>query len=115
MRLHSITGLLPDVTVESITEYDVLLALVPLPLVAGIGLGSLHLVPTALGVTVGGAVSALTVGYGLFVGAPKSDRTAESATSSGEAVTRHSVASQREKPSRTTTAPSVPRRRRRRS
>lgn len=52
------------------TRYDLLLFLLPLPLLLGVvGAGLLSL-PVALGAGVGGLPSALLMGYSLFVASP---------------------------------------------
>lgn len=52
------------------TRYDLLLALLPLPLLLGLVGAKLLSLPAALGVGVGGLPSALLVGYSLFVASP---------------------------------------------
>ncbi len=52
------------------TRYDLLLILLPLPLLLGMLGAQFVAVPTALGAGVGGLPSALLLGYGLFVAAP---------------------------------------------
>ncbi|WP_049894342.1 hypothetical protein [Halogranum rubrum] len=60
---------------ETVSRYDLMLAVLPVPVVLGAVGGLLTSVPTALGAGAGGLPSALVVGYGLFVDAPE---TAES-------------------------------------
>ena len=52
------------------TRYDLLLLLLPLPLLSGAVSAGLLAVPAALGVGAGGLGSALLLGYGLFVASP---------------------------------------------
>ena len=56
------------------TRYDVLLLLLPLPLLSGVAGAYFLSVPMAFGAGVGGLPSALLLGYGLFVASPVSDR-----------------------------------------
>ena len=61
------------------TRYDLLLAVLPLPLLLGILGAHLLSLPAALGAGVGGLPSALLLGYGLFVASPgRTDRTGAS-------------------------------------
>lgn len=65
----------PDPTGRTFpTRYDVLLALLPLPLLAGIVGAYLLSVPLAFGAGAGGLPSALLLAYGLFVAGPDTDR-----------------------------------------
>lgn len=52
------------------TRYDLLLAVIPLPLLLGIVGAYLLTLPVALGAGVGGVPSALLLGYSLFVAVP---------------------------------------------
>ena len=52
------------------TRYDLLLFLLPLPLLLGVVGAKLLAVPAAFGVGVGGLPSALLLGYSLFVASP---------------------------------------------
>ena len=52
------------------SRYDLLLAVLPLPLAFGTAAAALLGVPTALGVGLGGIPSALLLAYGLFLDAP---------------------------------------------
>ena len=52
------------------TRYDLLLVLLPLPLLLGVVGAKLLSFPVAFGVGVGGLPSALLLGYGLFVATP---------------------------------------------
>ncbi|WP_101294207.1 hypothetical protein [Halegenticoccus soli] len=53
-----------------VSRYDLLLAALPLPLVAGVAWSFLAPVPTALGAGLGSLPSAVVLGYGLFCDAP---------------------------------------------
>ena len=52
------------------TRYDLLLVLLPLPLLLGVVGARLLSLPAAFGVGVGGLPSALLLGYALFVASP---------------------------------------------
>ena len=54
----------------AVSTYDLLLAVLPLPLAFGVGGAWFLPVPTPLGVVAGGASSALLLGYGLFYRTP---------------------------------------------
>lgn len=54
----------------SVSPYDLLLALVPLALLAGVGGASLLGASPSAGVAAGGLSAALIVGYGLFYRTP---------------------------------------------
>ncbi|MFC6824059.1 hypothetical protein [Halopelagius fulvigenes] len=56
------------------SEYDVLLLLLPLPLMLGVVGAVLTSVPVAVGAGVGGLPSAALLAYGLFVKPPMPDR-----------------------------------------
>lgn len=56
---------LPDVS-----RYDLLLGLLPLPLLSGAVAGAVATVPTIAGVALGSVPSLLLLLYGLFVDAP---------------------------------------------
>lgn len=56
------------------SEYDVLLLLLPLPLLLGVVGAVLTSVPVAVGAGVGGLPSAALLAYGLFVKPPMPDR-----------------------------------------
>ena len=56
------------------TRYDLLLTLLPLPLLLGMLGAHLLSIPAAFGAGIGGLPSALLLGYGLFVASPVSDR-----------------------------------------
>jgi hypothetical protein len=54
----------------TVSKYDALLAVLPLPLLLGIGAGWLLPIAETMGVALGGVPSALLLGYGLFVSNP---------------------------------------------
>ena len=58
------------------TRYDLLLFLLPLPLLLGVVGAKLLSLPAAFGAGVGGLPSALLLGYGLFVASPTETVTA---------------------------------------
>jgi hypothetical protein len=62
---------------EAVSRYDLMLAVLPVPVLLGAVGGLLTSVPTTLGVGVGGLPSALVVGYGLFVDTPELSGTSE--------------------------------------
>ena len=63
-------GTAPESEPLAVSPYDLLLAVLPLPLAFGVAGAWFLPVPTPVGVTVGGAASALLLGYGLFYRAP---------------------------------------------
>lgn len=66
-----VTELLRDVTdISDVSRYDLLLAVLPLPLACGTLVATLVGAPTALGVGIGGIPSMLLLAYGLFFDAP---------------------------------------------
>lgn len=56
--------------VEQLTRYDLLLAVLPLPLFAGAGVSAVATVPVSAGIAVGSILAAILVTYALFVDAP---------------------------------------------
>lgn len=58
------------VTESSLSQYDLLLGVMPLPLVAGLAVGATTTLPTVGGMGLGSLVSALLLWYSLFVAAP---------------------------------------------
>ncbi|SEP21423.1 hypothetical protein SAMN04487948_1226 [Halogranum amylolyticum] len=56
---------------ETVSRYDLVLAVLPVPLAVGAVGGLLTSVPTAIGAGAGGLPSALVVGYGPFVDTPE--------------------------------------------
>lgn len=73
MSVRSVLEVRSGSALERMSKYDLLLALLPLPLVVGIGIAAVAPVPTAVGAGVGGLPSALLVGYGLFGLTPDAD------------------------------------------
>jgi hypothetical protein len=67
---------------ETVSRYDLMLAVLPVPLLLGAVGGLLTSVPTALGAGAGGLPSALVVGYGLFVDTPERSDASDGAGSS---------------------------------
>lgn len=59
------TGLL-----DRVSRYDLLLAVLPTPLTAGLVIGAVSEVPSTGATALGGLLAALLVAYGLFVDAP---------------------------------------------
>lgn len=55
---------------QSLSRYDFLLALMPLPIVAGVAATAMGDLPTVGGLGFGSFLSALVVGYGLFLDNP---------------------------------------------
>jgi hypothetical protein len=55
---------------QSFSRYDLLLALMPLPIVAGVAATAVGQLPTVGGLGFGSLLSALVVGYGLFLDNP---------------------------------------------
>jgi len=58
----------------SVSRYDLLLVVLPVPMFLGLGSGLATGLPTEIGVSAGGAVSALLLGYALFIDAPRPKR-----------------------------------------
>jgi hypothetical protein len=63
----SSTGQVVD---QSLSRYDILLALMPVPLVAGIVAASLSSLPTVSGIGLGSLLSLPLLVYGLFFDSP---------------------------------------------
>lgn len=59
------------VSLPEVSRYDLLLALLPVPLCSGLLAGSLGSLSTTLGAAAGAVPSLLLVLYGLFVEAPR--------------------------------------------
>ena len=58
------------VDLPTVSRYDLLLGILPLPLLSGAVAGAVATVPTTAGVALGSVPSLLLLLYGLFVDAP---------------------------------------------
>lgn len=69
---------------EAVSRYDLMLAVLPVPVLLGAVGGLLTSVPAALGAGAGGLPSAVVVGYGLFVDTPETPDASERVAVSDE-------------------------------
>ena len=81
----------PDTLAEAVSRYDLVLAVIPLAIVAGVLLGTLGSVPEPVGVGGGGVVAFAATAYALFGDPPiETDRRTDHRGAGGQRTGRRS-------------------------